>query len=248
MQLTTGSHPEPPLAVLCLAASAGLLSIACPASAEWFADLYGGAAFTPPSDITLVVSLPSGPADHTFHHVKWNTSAEVGARARYWFDAAPWIGIGLDIFAFKADIPTQTVSTTILGVTAPATLQAIDVSVAAVALDILQLRYPLQVSEAFPSGRLQPYVAAGPALFRVRAKNTTNSELTTQAATDSSVGLNAGAGLSWLVAKNVAVFAEYRYTHVNAEPVLNSALSPLRVPLQFDLNTHHLLAGASYRF
>ena len=233
--------------VLCFAAAAELLATASPVSAEWFADLYAGAAYTPNSDVTLVVNPPSGSADHTFHDVKWNNSATYGARAGYWFDGTPWLGIGLDVFRFDTDIPTQSVSTTILGVTAPATLQAIDVSNKVVALDVL-LRYPLYVSPAYPKGRLQPYVTAGPAYFKTRATNTTNGELTTQAATDSSTGYKLGGGLSWQVVKDVAIFGEFRYTHVRAEPVLSSAVSPLKVPLQLDLNTYHLVAGISFRF
>ena len=247
MHLATDFGPGSPR-VLCLVTSVGLLSVAAPASAEWFADLYAGVAYTPKSDVTLVVRPPSGPADHTFQNVKWTTSATLGGRVGYWFEARPWIGLGLDVFHFNADIPTQTVSATILGLTAPATLRAIDVSVTAVGLDLLQLRYPFQASPEFPNGRFQPYLTAGPTLFWTRAANKGNPELSTQAATDSSVGLGAGAGVSWMVGRSAALFAEYRYTHVNTEPVLNSALSTLRVPMQFDLSTHHLLAGISYRF
>src|SRR5437016_3924801 len=75
-----------------------------------------------------------------------------------------------------------------------------------------------------------------------------NAELTTQTATDTSLGVKVGAGASWQLFEHVAVFGEYRFTHFRAEPVLNSALSSLRVPLQSDLNTHHLLAGISWRF
>jgi opacity protein-like surface antigen len=246
MQFTSDLHSKSPL-VICLVVLASLLSMPSPASAEWFADLYAGAAYTPKSDITLVVSLPSGPADHTFHDVKWDTSPTFGGRLGYWFESAPWLGIGLDVFYFNANIPTQTVSTTILGVTAPATLRAIDVSTTVAALDFA-LRYPLQVDQGFPKGRIQPYVTAGPAVFWTRAKNKENTELTTEAATDSATGYKVGAGLSWLFSQHAAVFAEFRYTHVHTEPVLNSALSSLRVPLQFDLDTQHVVAGVSYRF
>src|SRR2546422_10693182 len=60
------------------------------ASAEWYADLYGGATHTPRSDVTLIIRLPSGPFDHVFHDVKWDDSASVGGRAGYWFETLPW--------------------------------------------------------------------------------------------------------------------------------------------------------------
>ena len=234
--------------VLCFAAAAELLATASPVSAEWFADLYAGAAYTSNSDVTLVVNPPSGPADHTFHDVKWDNSAVFGGRVGYWFETTPWFGVGLDVFHFDSNIPSQTVSTTILGATAPATLQEIDFSIIAIAFDVVRLRVPLQVSPEFPNGRLQPYATAGPAMFRTRAKNIGNAQLSTATATDSSWGIKVGAGLTWQLTKQVAVFGEYRFTHFRPEPVFNSASSSLQVPLQTDLNTHHLLGGVSFQF
>jgi opacity protein-like surface antigen len=228
-----------------------LFATAMPAFAEWHADLYGGAAYTPPSEVTLVVRPPGLEADHVFHDLKWDPSAEYGARLGYWLESVPWCGVGLDVFRFDANIPGQTVNTTILGVTAPATLQAINVSVTAFAIDIVRLRYPIALggdSPDFPHGRLQPYVTAGPALFRVKATNTANGELSTTPANDSSWGYKVGAGLSWQLTKGTAIFGEYRYTHVHTEPVFDSGLSSLRVPMTFDLNTHHGVVGLSFRF
>src|SRR5262245_48431356 len=107
-------------------------ALAAPARAEWDLGLYAGGAHTPKSDMTMVIGSASGPADHTFHDVKWDPSPEFGMRAGYWFG---WYGVGLDVFRFDADIPTQTVNVTIQGSTSPVTLQAIDVAVTTVALD-----------------------------------------------------------------------------------------------------------------
>jgi opacity protein-like surface antigen len=232
------------LGALCflLAASAG------PACAEWYADLYGGVAYTPPSDITLVVGSPMGPADHLFHDVKWDNSAVLGARAGYWFDSAPWYGIGLDVFRFDADIPSQTVELTILGNTAPATLKAIDVANTVIAFDVLRLRYPLQVSAEYPKGRLQPYFNAGPALFKVHVTNRENTELSTRTATDSSVGYKIGGGLSWQLTSRASIFGEYRFTHVRSEAMLQGTITGAQVPMKFDLDTHHVVAGVSFGF
>jgi len=244
MRLTTGLRLKPVLAALCPL----LFAVATPVSAEWFADLYGGVAYTPPSDVTLVVRPPGMEADHTFHDLKWDPSGVLGARAGYWFDALPWYGIGLDAFGFNANLPTQIVDTTISGVTEPATLQKIDFAIAAIAFDVVRLRYPFLASPEYPNGRLQPYVTAGPALFKVRVTNKGNPELTNRSATDSSMGYKAGGGLSWQLTRDTAIFGEYRYTHFHAEPVLEGAITGLRVPMQFDLNTHHLITGVSFRF
>jgi opacity protein-like surface antigen len=225
-----------------------LCAVTTPAFAEWFADLYGGGAYTPRSDVTLVIRPPGMNADHTFHNVKWNPSGTFGARAGYWFARAPWYGIGLDLFRFNADIPSQTIDTTILGATAPATLQAIDFSVTAIGFDVVRLRYPLLASSEYPQGRLQPYVTAGPALFRTKVTNKGNGELTTRSASDSSWGYKLGGGLAWQLTPGAAIFGEYRYTHYRAEPVLQGAITGSPIPMPFTLNTHHLVAGLSFSF
>ena len=235
------------LACLCVAGPAWLLVPASPASAEWYADLYGGIAYTARSDATLVLRAPNS-TDHTFYNVKWDSSSLIGGRAGYWFETVPWFGIGLDAFRFYPDIPTQTVPGTIQGVIQPVSLKAIEYSVTAIAFDMVRLRLPLLESQEFPKGRLQPYMTVGPALFFTRAKNTVNGELDTQTATDTSLGVKAGAGASLQLSKRIAVFGEYRFTHFRAEPVFNSTISSLRVPLESDLNTHHLLGGVSFRF
>src|SRR5690349_9358291 len=147
-------------------AGALLFAAAGPARAEWFADLYGGAAYTPRSDIVMVIGSPTGPADHTFHDVEWDQSGVLGARAGYWFDSIPWYGVGLDFFRFNADVPTQTVNLTISGATAPATLRTIDFSADVIAFDVVRVRYRFLDSPGYAKGRAQAYATAGPALFR----------------------------------------------------------------------------------
>ena len=235
---------------LCAAGAAEILLAGSPASAEWFADVYGGAAHTPRSDVTLTVNNPaSTPADHVFHNVKWDDSLVYGGRVGYWFETIPWFGVGLDVFHFKADIPTQMVPLTVRGATVTATLQEIDFSITGLAFDVVRLRLPLLVSEERPRGRLQPYLTIGPALFFTRAQNTTNSELIiNQKATDTALGFKVGTGASWQIHKYVAVFGEYRFTHFRAEPVFTSSSSGIPIPLGSDINTHQLLAGISFRY
>jgi opacity protein-like surface antigen len=217
-----------------------LAVLAAPARAEWNADLYGGEAYTPRSDITLVVSRPGGSIDHTFHDVRWNNSAVYGGRAGYWFASAPWYGVGVDVFQYSADVPTQTVDSTIQGTPVRATLQPIDFRITAVALDVLRLRYR--------AGRLEPYAAAGPVLFKVKVTNRGNSEFTGTAGRDDAWGYKAGAGLSWRFTPGFAIFGEYRFTHVHAEPALDGTVTGAKIPLRFDLDSHHFVAGGSLRF
>ncbi len=220
------------------------------ASAEWYADLYGGATHTPRSDVTLIIRLPSGPFDHVFHDVKWDDSASVGGRAGYWFETVPWLGVGLDVFHFGSNLSTQTVLLTIsaIGFSGSAQLQAIDFSITAIAFDVVRLRWPLLTTAEFPKGQLQPYFTVGPALFITRAKDTTNFTPNNQSVTDTSVGVKVGTGVAWQFFEHVALFGEYRFTHVSTEPTFFSAISSIPVPLKTDLNSHHLIGGVSFRF
>src|SRR3954454_18154927 len=109
-----------------LALAALLCALATPARAEWDLGLYAGASHTPKSDVTMVVGSASGPADHTFHDVKWDRSAAFGLHAGYWFG---WYGVGADVFRFDADIPTQNVNGRLEGTTVPVPLQATGIAV-----------------------------------------------------------------------------------------------------------------------
>jgi opacity protein-like surface antigen len=220
-------------------------ALALPARAEWDLGLYAGASHTPKSDVTMVIGSATGPADHTFHDVKWDPSTEFGLRGGYWFG---WYGVGLDVFRFDADIPMQNVNVTIQGATLPVTLQAIDVAVTAVSLDLVRLRYRAFTSERNPNGLLTPYVTAGPTFFRTSVTNRGNGELTTKTGTDTTMGYKLGAGLSWQMLPSTALFAEYRYTHFSTEPNLQGAITGANVPTRFDLNTHHFIAGLSVSF
>src|SRR5262249_1525407 len=225
-----------------------LLAAASDARAEWFADLYGGIAYTPRSDILMVIGSPTGPADHTFHDVEWDQSGVFGARAGYWFDSLPWYGVGLDFFRFKADVPTQTVNLTISGATAPATLKAIDFSADVIAFDLVRVRYGFLASPGYANGRAQAYATAGPAVFRIKVTNRENGERTNEPATDTTTGYKVGTGLSWQLTTAAALFGEYRFTHVHSEPVLTGTITGAHVPTKFDLDTHHVVAGVSFRF
>src|SRR5712692_10578812 len=219
------------------------------ASAEWYADLYGGITHTPSSDVTLIIRLPSGPFDHVFHDVKWDDSASVGGRAGYWFETLPWLGVGLDVFHFGSNLSTQTVLLTIsaIGFSGSAQLQAIDFSITAVAFDVVRLRWPLLTSAEFPKGQLQPYFTVGPALFITQAKDTNNFIPSNQSVTDTSLGVKVGTGITWQLLTHVAFFGEYRFTHFSPQPTFfNASPIPIQVPLQTDLNARHLIAGISF--
>src|SRR5262249_23090089 len=97
----------------------------------------------------------------------------------------------------------------------------------------LMLRWPLLVSDQFPTGRLQPYALAGPGAF---VSDLGGSKV------QADVGVKAGAGLSWQIVRGIAVFTEYQFTHFRPE------YSSDEVKLKLTVDTHHVLGGISFRF
>jgi len=219
-----------------------------PASAEWFADLYAGSAFTQKHDVDLdTLGILA-----TFQDVTFDTSFVVGGRGGYWFESGPLrsvgldIGLGLDVSYFTPDVSKQTRTLCAVGFCATAQFADFDLSVTTIGFDVL-LRYPLLKSQQFPKGQLQPYVTAGPALFIAHAKDSTNFLPARQSDTDTSVGVKVGAGAAWQFQKNWAVFGEYRFTHFSPEFTLD-ALPGIKTAVSTDVNTHFLLAGVSFRY
>ena len=112
------------------------------------------------------------------------------------------------------------------------------------------LRWPLMVSPAFPKGQLQPYVAVGPALFIVNTKDFGNLGLGTQSESDTTVGVKAAGGLTWLFTKNIGVFGEYRCTHFHADQESIDVVTGATVSAKTSnsLSTHQVVGGVTFRF
>jgi opacity protein-like surface antigen len=222
-------------------------------SAEWFGDLYGGAAFTQKHDVTLDTSTPIG-ATTTISDVKFDTAGLIGSRAGYWFQSFSFLGIepgaGLDVsHVFGPDISSQTRSAEVCAVrcvTISLPVAKFKVDVTEIGFDVM-LRYPLLKSQSFPRGQLQPYLTVGPAVFIAHIKDTTNFLPANQSDTDTRIGAKVGAGLAFLITKNIAAFGEYRFSHLDPtftfkDTILGSS------DVSTSINTHAILWGVSYRF
>lgn len=193
---------------------------ALPGSAGWFVDLYMGAARTSDNDATATVR-----GVREAETVNFALSPTGGLRAGYWFENLPWLGVAFDASVFKPEKYT---------LVAPLS-------------GLIMLRYFLLPSDAVPDGELQPYVAVGPGVFVMRAKSSLNSTLPgTFSAASVDPGLDLRGGLAWQFHKNIAMFGEYRFTHVYAKFQENTPAQS--TTLDTNINTSHFLFGLSYRF
>jgi opacity protein-like surface antigen len=189
------------------------------AFAEPFIDLYIGGAETRGSDVKVETSgfTLTGPMD-------WGASFTAGGRAGYWFGTPGWLGVSLDVSYLKPASDTFVVPVSLL----------------------LMLRAPLMRSDAFPHGRLQPYIGAGPGAFISRVGGGLVPGGDGSAAGLVDVGADARAGIAYHITTHVVAFVEYRYTHVRVDFKFNEAGRSGTITTTFD--TQSALGGLGYRF
>ena len=220
-----------------------------PASAEWFADVFAGLSLTRDHDLKL---NDQGIGQGTYESVEFDRSLAWGARAGRYFDSLPFLGLGVDFFRFYPEIGGQSVQ--LRGCFFPGGcgtgrggIGHLEVQSSAISLDLM-LRLPLLKSADAPQGRVQPYVAVGPPLFitTITPRNTRNFR-NHDGDTDYSFGFKAAAGVAVQVFSNLALFGEYRFTHVSPEVELHDA-NLNRTTLRTDLDTHSALLGISARW
>ena len=158
----------------------------------------------------------------------------------YWLGSS--LGLGLDLSRVQPNISSKLASTPKV-VQGPVATRLIDPDLDFDALSFdLKVRWPLVASAGPPA--LQPYFSFGPALFVARPGDIAALGLPGDRRDVSmSLGLIGGAGLSWQLGENAALFGEYRFTQSGS-----SRLLPVGGALGRDANTSDLLYGISVRF
>jgi opacity protein-like surface antigen len=220
-----------------------------PAFAEWFADLYAGSSFTQNSDLKL---NDHGIGPGTFEDVAFDRSLAWGGRVGRFFDSVPFLGLGLDFFRYYPYIGPQSVQ--LRGCFYPGGCGSgrggtgsFEVQTSALSVDLI-LRLPLLKTDDAPQGRVQPYLAVGPPVYMttITPRHTRNFR-NHDGDTDFSLGYKLAGGVAVQVFKNLALFGEYRFTHVSPEVELRDA-SDRKTTLRTDLDTHSALFGVSARW
>lgn len=234
--------------VLSLALCMGIPLYPDDGSAEWYGDAYAGAVWTANTDLTVTSSLGT---TTTYQNLDVRNDWTAGGRGGYWLDKPKmdWLGFGLDVFFFHVKTPPgQQVGVTGAGGT---TTQFAHWSLPAwgIGFDVLRLRLPLLRDEQFVHGRVQPYVAVGPAIFITYAGQNTFVQPDGQSSTDVSVGAKVDAGVTLMLTKRIGAFAQYRFTHFTTElDYQNTTPAPATETFKTTYDSHHALAGLSLRF
>src|SRR5262245_14218405 len=191
-----------------------------PASAEWFGDLWVGLSRTKSEDLKVKILDVEVETE-----VDYKETMSGGFRVGYWFEGAPWLGLSVDASYFTPDS---------------------DVSVIPVSA-LLMLRIPLFRSGSFPYGRLQPYVAGGPALFVSTFNGDLGEDLGGKASdTSIDLGLDVRGGVTFLFTKQFGIFAEYRVTQVS--PEWKFQVLDMDTTVKTELRSYHIIGGITFRF
>jgi opacity protein-like surface antigen len=237
---------------LAVAAVAVMLA-ATPCAAEWFADIYIGA--TKPQDADARVNDRAvGPG--TLHDVEYDVGSAYGGRFGAYFEAVPFVGLGVDLFRTSSYIAPQNVRTSgctmlsVCGSSGPVPTGSFELSQTAVSLDVM-LRVPIGRNKERPWGLVQPYIGGGVPIVYTTL-NPVNTRLFRNHEDDSTIGwgYKGEAGVAVSVYKNLMVFGEYRYLHVEptAFELRSTAGSGAKSTFKTEFDTHSALVGLSVRW
>ncbi len=237
-----------------LALAAVVAGAPAPAAAEGFFDLYFGVGFPQDNDIDADADDPFVDDDLNFLYEQsdadWDTTESLGMRGGYWFGefGPSFIGVALDLSSYRAFEDDSLAELEVWAT--PMT-------------PMLMLRAPLGWDEDYPGGRVQPYLAVGPS-FTLAVANAELDEIAPSNPADFfyddfdtagfGVGFDGRLGLAVPIGRHFALFGEYRYTYVEPhfEEDLEVASSPFgfetEVEIEPELETHHIVFGASFRF
>lgn len=231
-------------------AGAFLLASVGPVRAELMFDVYGGAS-TGKIDLDQQITVPGGNATSEIRDLDQATRFTGGLRTTYWLEQVPWLGFGVDAFYVATDIHDQVATGRVSGPGGSAVLTGqisrIDVNAFGVGLDLLKLRVPFDISADYPSGRVQPMISIGPALFLSEVKDTNNFSPNGQSQRDTSIGFKVNTGITSMLTPTVGLFAEYRFLYFTAEAPLVERTVNAQISNDFTFYNHAILAGLSFR-
>ena len=228
-----------PIALLVLACFF-LSVISGNARSEQFIDVYGGRAISSHADVSVSETTSSGTTSAEVSG-ELSSSGAFGVRLGGWFPTYDWLGLGMDLGFLRAQG------------------SGLDAKIFPLSL-FLAVRAPLLATYKVPSGRLQPYAMGGLTIALVDISAEVDGmggssmkgclPIGYGGCGNKVLGPYLAGGLAWQPIRNMALFAEYRYTHFSVDfETTNSFIFPtVRGNVDASVSINHLLFGISYRF
>jgi len=213
------------------------------AQGEYFVDIvdiYGGIAATEGDSIdgeyqNVSIFGSSAPVQFSSSYGRGEGSV-YGARFGLWLGSAPWLGFSLDGSYFEVEPASENLDMDCF-----------------VLSPLIMARYPLMVSEAFPHGRFQPYLAVGPAFAWIDTSLTYNDGGGETEFSDiaSGIGPDIRIGNTVMITGSLGVFVEYRYTYLDVKSNKEDDwvfLGGQITGMETSLSTQYVLGGLTIRF
>ena len=141
-----------------------------------------------------------------------------GFKAGYYFNSLRFLGAEAEVYSSTPNIKQQAVTA---GGGPPTIIRGRDLRVNGYGANLLF---------RVPGERLQPYVGIGPAVYQARLDDGSESSVR--------LGVNAQAGMRWLMTKHLMLFGEYKYNLVKFN--FDS--------FETQYQAHNLLAGIGWNF
>ncbi len=225
--------------------------------AELYVGGYLGASMSEYHDVRLTDQLAPGGVQLRMKEVKYEASFSRGGKLGYWLGPLPSVGIEVDGYHYNPVIVAQsrlsqgTLRGRIVpGETKVAIGDVSGVDRATVKVEgigfLLMGRLRLSPSARFPNGRVQPYGGAGPALFlqEFQFKPVSNQKVN-----DLRLGVQALGGMRFFLHRNVALFAEYKFSHVDVSLTYDGFGGRAKsTRFESAISTHHLSGGVALHF
>lgn len=209
----------------CIFLSAIILFIPTYALGEWSGDIYLGMHSTQADDMSVKFN---GATVKTY--ADSDTGSIFGGRIGYWFNSYPWLGLALDLSFSELDFDDIQI-----GVGSLSTL--------------LMFRLPINSSQEFPKGRIQPYLGVGPGFFYGGMSEFIEEVPPSGRVLDDSyfsMGFDGRIGITYLINPSMGVSLEYGFKRFN--PTYKTDVPGGTISLEPTFSTHIFSAGISFRF
>lgn len=242
--------------VACLLGLAALAAAPSAARAEAFLDLYMGKSFTLDSD--LRISQPSQGDEFEFLNLSWSDRSFTsppyyGARAGYFFESHPWLGLALEFFHFKIIADTAEIrrltgvhrgNAVDARVPVDSVVQSFQITHGVNYLTVdAMFRYPLLRDPVrFPRGRVHLYSGFGVGPVIAHPESIIDGASDDGPYQVGGIGAQVFLGARALLFKHVGVFAEYKFSHSSLD------VEVARGTAYVTENTHHIVWGITIAF